>query len=138
MMGNPAIVPNCPLCGSFGVTGSIEAFGYVAHCSECYEGDPDAPFWAHITGQADTAELAVEEWLETAREYAATDTIPGLRCPSSPEDLFADLSAQISAERERTRGWITDSTGGYGPGIVEQMRAAMVAAGVDPSVPRAW
>jgi hypothetical protein len=130
--------PTCPLCGSAATTGSLEAFGYSAHCSECYDCDPEAPFWSHLSGNAATAELAVEHWLEAAREYATNDTIPALRCPSAPEDLFADLSAQVSSERARTRGWITDSTGGYGPGIVAQMEAALAKAGIDPAVPRAW
>lgn len=118
----------CPLCAFPGTTSSVGAFGYHAHCSECYDPDPEAPFWTQLSGNADTAELALEHWLEAAREYAAISDIPGLRCPSVPEDLFADLSAQVSVERARTRGWITDSAGGYGPGIVLQMEAAIAQA----------
>ena len=130
--------PSCLLCACPGTVVSIEAFGFHAHCSECYDCDDEAPFWAHLSGQADTAELAVERWLEASREYATNDVIPGLRCPSVPADLFADLSAQVSTERDRTRGWVLDSTGGYGPGIVEQMEAALAKAGIDPAVRGAW
>lgn len=105
----------CPLCGAAGVLTNQGSFGFLAHCSECYDPDPEAPAWAHLSGKDDEPDGALEAWLDNAREYAAVDEIPAIRPKltvervSQPVEvvrLLPELAAQELAERERQRGWV--------------------------------
>jgi hypothetical protein len=101
MNENKCLAP-CPLCGSPAAAyPAVGTFGYVAHCSGCYDCNPSR--WARLRGTGGTAELATEEWLEQAREYAASTEIPPLPCPYTPVDFFAELARQVSEETDRQR-----------------------------------
>lgn len=102
----------CPICHAPGEVRSLGAFGYAAHCSECYEGDEEADHWRHLQGHGETVEDAVDKWLEDARELCAVDEIPPLRCACTPaerlveqvlEQARAEFTAQ--AEFELVDGW---------------------------------
>lgn len=96
----------CPLCGAAGKVVSVGAFGFRALCSECYEGDEEAPSWRLLDGMGDTAEQAKEAWLDAAREYAATEEIPRLPCQYRPRaSVVSEVLEQARAEFERQRGW---------------------------------
>lgn len=99
---------NCPICGAPGKVVSVGAFGWRALCSECYEPDAEAPTWRHLDGMGDSPEQALEEWSQNAREYATTEDIPSMRCPSRPRMTVAQqVTEQAHAEFERQRrdGW---------------------------------
>lgn len=68
----------CPLCGAVGEVIGLGAFGYAAHCSDCYDAD-DGPRWRQMQGQDADPEVAVEKWLEQAREFCALEAPPPLR-----------------------------------------------------------
>lgn len=91
----------CPICGSRGSLVSVGAFGYVAHCGDCYEPEDEAPDWRRVRGHGQTEHEAVELWLEAARDVAANDEIPALTCSYQPNPMWKDLQAQVSAEFER-------------------------------------
>lgn len=74
----------CPICTFPGEVRDLGSFGFSAHCSECYEGDEEAAPWRRMQGHGDTAEMAVDRWLELAREFAAIDEVPTLVCRHRP------------------------------------------------------
>lgn len=98
----------CPLCGASGEVRSLGAFGWVAHCSDCYDEDPEASREYHLQGHADRADVALELWLEAARECAAIDEIPALVCRHRPVTLvILDVLEQALTEfaRQKRDGW---------------------------------
>jgi hypothetical protein len=103
---------------------------WVCLCMNCTDGAPDAGPGGSIQGNGATPGAALWDW------YARHDEVHEVEW--APTDLFAELARQVSDERTRTRGWIVDSTGGYGPGIALQMEEALAAAGIDPAVRGAW
>lgn len=97
---------NCPICGAPPEVVSQGAYGYIAHCSECYEGDPEAERWRRVQGHSGrSAEQALERWLKNARDEAECDLHP-LRAPYALNYLFRDLSVQVLDEAERQREWV--------------------------------
>lgn len=97
---------NCPICGAPPEVVSQGAYGYIAHCSECYEGDPEAERWRRVQGHhGSSAEAALERWLKNARDEAECDLHP-LRAPYALNHLFRDLSVQVLDEAERQSGWV--------------------------------
>lgn len=109
----------CPLCGAAGVVVEMACGAHIAHCGDCYEGDPEAPDWRHLQGIAQDEDEAVSRWLERAREYAAVDEIPPLIIPFHPTEVITDLALRIAQEAERQRGWVSYKRAGrpvlYGP-----------------------
>jgi hypothetical protein len=94
----------CPLCSSPVEVRSLGAFGFEAHCSECFDGDLDAPDWAHLRGIGETREQAIGAWLEDAQSYAANDELP--RMPIRYRLTMAGaVSSMQRAELKRQRGW---------------------------------
>jgi hypothetical protein len=94
---------------------------WVCQCLNCVDGAPDAGPGGSISGYGATPGEALWAWQDRHDEVHEVEW--------TPTDLFAELSAQQSTERQRTRGWILDSGGGYGPGIVELMEQARAGAG---------
>lgn len=97
----------CPICGANPVIVNAEVFGYVAHCGQCYDGDPESPSWRLLSGRGMTPEDAVSEWLDSAREYAAVGDVPALMAPVALNRMWLDLSIQVVDECERQSGWLT-------------------------------
>jgi hypothetical protein len=95
----------CPICGGAPEVVSQGAYGYIAHCSECYEGDPEAERWRRLQGHADTAEKAIEAWRHNALDEASCDLHPH-RPAIALNYLFRDLSVQVLEEAERQEGWV--------------------------------
>lgn len=98
----------CPICGAPGDVRSLGAFGFAAHCSSCYEGDPEAGAWRRLQGHGESAEDAVAAWLEDARELCSVDEIPTLPCPCRPSTpssaMFLDLEIQVRCEAALQQG----------------------------------
>lgn len=99
------VTESCPICSARGEVVSVGVFGFVAHCSDCYDADPESPRWRRVQGHAERAYVAVERWLEDAREIAAIDEIPAMHCSYHPESLFAAIERQAAEEFERQRGF---------------------------------
>lgn len=99
------IQERCPICGASGKVTSVGAFGWVATCSDCFDGDPEAPEWRHIRGLGESQEQATDKWLEDARETAAVEEIPTLTSSYRPNTLFRDIERQVALESERQRRW---------------------------------
>jgi hypothetical protein len=95
----------CPICCFQGEVRDLGPFGFAAHCSECYEGDPESASWRRIQGHGATAEDATAKWLEDARELAAVDEIPSLVVRFTPRhDMWTELQRQIEMESAAQRG----------------------------------
>jgi hypothetical protein len=107
------IPQTCPICSAPGSVRSLGAFGWVAHCSACYEGDPESDRWRRIQGHGETLEDAVSAWLEDARELCAVDEIPPLRCAFAPRTprLIEQVIEQAREEFARQNG--TDQVDGW-------------------------
>lgn len=97
---------NCPICGGAPEVVSQGAYGYIAHCAECYEGDPEAESWRWLQGFGDTPEEATERWLERARDEANSETHHLEPSPYTLNYLFRDLSVQVLDESERQSEWV--------------------------------
>lgn len=99
---------NCPICGGAPTVVDQGVFGILAHCGECYEGDPEASEWRRLQARADTREEALELWLERARDYAANDEVPPLPVPYRlARPVPARIELRVEIEAQRTRGWRT-------------------------------
>lgn len=106
----------CPLCGAAGVVDEPCSGLYRAHCGDCYEGDPEADAWRHLSALSNESEdAAVDSWLERAREHAANDIIPALAISYLPTRTISALAFQVAQESERQRGWVLYKRAG-GPG----------------------
>lgn len=99
------IEDRCPICGSRGETTNLGAFGFSANCGDCFDGDPEASHWCHMRGHGETETDAVERWLEEAREYAAIDEIPRIRCSYTPNRVLEGLADQVESEFAKQAGF---------------------------------
>jgi len=95
----------CPICGGVPVVVDQGVFGVLAHCGECYEGDPEASEWRRLQARADHPEDALELWYERARDFAACDEIPSMPIPYKPARLFSELEAQVDHEFASSLNW---------------------------------
>lgn len=98
----------CPICGGQGTVRALGAFGYVAHCSDCYEADEESAQWRRIQGHGDSHEQAVDKWLEDARELCSVDEIPTLVCrhrPVTPVILEVLEQAVTEFAQQKRDGW---------------------------------
>lgn len=112
----------CPICGSAGEVRGLGAFGFAAHCADCYEGDPESSRWRRMQGHGETAESAIEKWLEDARELTAVDEIPDLRIRYVLSgDMWTELQRQVVMENSAQMGldlvpgwrWTTNEQTGH-------------------------
>lgn len=101
----------CPICGARGEVREMAYNAFVARCSDCYEGDPEAEAWRHLQGIATDPDEAIARWLERAREYAAVCEVPPLVISYEPRSTIAALAWQIAQESARQRGWFRRCAG---------------------------
>lgn len=95
---------NCPICGSPPVVVSQGAYGYLAHCSGCYEGDPEAADWRRMHGHGHDPEEALDWWFERASDEACSD-LHLFPAPVRINYLMRDLQIQVMDESERMSTW---------------------------------